>query len=132
MEFVHENDDSSDDLYYYRKKPTADYVKGVLTRNGNTVRAQINHINHYYYYTTKYMDGMIQQDNSCRICKEDYCMHSLESSQIPVNKYTANSRNQKKMVRKCDCCCFTHICEDLIPIRGRKIRVRDYMEEDSV
>lgn len=35
-----------------------------------------------------------------------------------------------RKVRQCDCC-RTHRCENNIPIRGRKIKVNDYIEDDN-
>lgn len=35
-----------------------------------------------------------------------------------------------RKVRRCDCC-RTHLCENNIPIPGRKIKVSEYMEDDN-
>jgi hypothetical protein len=87
------------DDYDIRKHPHIQLVKGVMS-NGKTVRRRTH------------------KTPSCTTCGSRNCKH-LDAS---GGKYTDNSRNQKKNVHKCDCCMYTHICEHLIPVRGRDIK----------
>jgi hypothetical protein len=54
---------------------------------------------------------------------------------IIPNRFTDNSKQHPsrllrvRKVRQCDCC-RTHRCKNNIPIRGRKIKVTDYMENE--
>jgi hypothetical protein len=87
------------DDYDLRKHPRAQFVKGVIS-TGKTVRRRSG------------------KAPVCETCWSSHCKH-LDAI---TGKYTDNSRNQKKNVHKCDCCMYTHVCEHLIPIRGRHIK----------
>jgi hypothetical protein len=87
------------DDYELRKHPRAQYVKGVIS-TGKTIRRRSG------------------KTPLCEICWSSHCKH-LDAIHC---KYTDNSRIQKKNVHKCDCCSDTHICEHLIPVRGRHIK----------
>ncbi len=87
------------DDYDLRKHPRSQYVKGVIS-TGKTIRRRSG------------------KAPLCEICWSSHCKHMDAIS----GKYTDNSRNQKKNVHKCDCCMYTHVCEHLIPVRGRHIK----------
>jgi hypothetical protein len=93
------SDDETHSFYDLRKQPHMQLVKGISSK-GKTVRACSN------------------KDTYCVSCDSDTCEHA-KAQRL---KFTDNSRIQKKNVHKCDCCSDTHICEHLIPVRGRTIK----------
>lgn len=97
-----------DFFFNLRKAPHIQFVKGVRS-SGKTIRSHSG----------------LTCDNKCH---SKYCDHySMSDHKVLTNKYTDNSRLQKKNVHKCDCCIDTHICEHNIPVRGRNIKpVVDY------
>ncbi len=113
------------DLYILRKAPRAKMVKGFLAKNGKTVRAMMNYAQRYNY------EGYTDQGNcqkKCYVCNSDGCDHMIHNKPSHMFKYTDNSHFHMKDVRKCDCC-PTHVCENTIPIRGRSLRIHDFMTE---
>lgn len=93
--------DNEADISFYdlRKQPHMQLVKGISSK-GKTIRSR---------------SGKIPL---CKTCCSDSCEHANADR----NTFTDNSRLQKKNVHKCDCCSDTHVCEHLIPLRGRHIK----------
>ncbi len=117
---VHDSDDHSEDSSYeIRKRPHDRFVKGVPTKNGKTVRAKLNGAM-YYNYAENWGKDVCK--TMCEICNVHCCDHTVMNHRQHRYKYTTDSRLQCKNVRKCDSC-TTHICEECIPIRGRKIKI---------
>lgn len=112
-------DDVDNHIYENRKKPHDHFVKGISAKNGKTVRARIN--GGFFYNYANHWDKSICKQR-CDVCNVDCCDHSVMNAKQFYFKYTTDSRFQYKNVRKCTNC-TTHICEDCIPIRGRKIKI---------
>ncbi len=118
MHSLTENDEVSN-LYYIRKESQIKHVKGLYSKKGNTIRAQINGAN-YYNYNNQW--GAPTIDNLCSICNVNCCNHTLMNTKQYHYRHTADSRFQYKNVRQCDIC-STHACSARIHIRGRKITI---------
>lgn len=110
------------DSYFLRKTPRVRLVKGVVVKNGRTVRAMLRYISYFQY------GDYVTPLSECVLCKSDYCEHYVHKRPGRYTKYSDVSEFQKKSVRKCDCC-STHICQHMIPVRGRNLKpeLDDYL-----
>ena len=91
-------DDGHSDYYNKKKNRHYQYVKGFISRSGRTIRPVGKACN--------WIDATKRTDDSRK----------------HVNRFLRMRR-----VRKCDMC-TTHVCETNIPVYGRHINIKEYMD----